>query len=270
MVKEFWMKAQVFDEVSARMEEEDMIRKDPKLKGKTRKEMGLNNFSGTVIKSVLTGLEITISRAHLARLLNVEDCGKKIADYRSEICYRKFIKKELFHKEKPGGKSSSMKDLYIVLFKVLISNLIPRSGGTDTISWEHQHLLYFLDKEKKVNMIDLLFGYLCQAVRDSFSKNMSTVIYPRLLSELFYQTKLVQIFKKVHPELVEEERSQKIDASFLTKMNLKKQVIKSRNPLQAKIDDHFFYDGFPVISEADDEEVILNFLEDFKKSTGID
>ncbi|MCI54344.1 hypothetical protein A2U01_0075594, partial [Trifolium medium] len=32
----------------------------------------------------------------------------------------------------------------------------------------------------------------------------------------------------------------------------------------------FFCDGFPVISEADDEEVILNFLEDFKKSTGID
>ncbi|MCI93959.1 NBS-containing resistance-like protein, partial [Trifolium medium] len=33
MVKEFWMKAQVFDEVSARMEEEEAIRKDPTLKG---------------------------------------------------------------------------------------------------------------------------------------------------------------------------------------------------------------------------------------------
>ncbi|MCI73524.1 hypothetical protein A2U01_0094788, partial [Trifolium medium] len=31
----------------------------------------------------------------------------------------------------------------------------------------------------------------------------------------------------------------------------------------------FFCDGFPVISEADDEEVILNFLEDFKKETDI-
>ncbi|MCI25451.1 hypothetical protein A2U01_0046642, partial [Trifolium medium] len=53
-------------------------------------------------------------------------------------------------------------------------------------------------------------------------------------------------------------------------MNLKNKVIKSRNPLQAKFEDHFFCDGFPVISEADHEEVILNFLEDFKKSTGID
>ncbi|MCI40549.1 cullin-like protein, partial [Trifolium medium] len=69
MVKEFWMNAQVFDEVAARMEEEEAIRKDPKLQGKSRAEMGLNKFTGTVIKSVLAGLEITISRAHLAKLL---------------------------------------------------------------------------------------------------------------------------------------------------------------------------------------------------------
>ncbi|MCI76529.1 60S ribosomal protein L24, partial [Trifolium medium] len=66
MVKEFWMKAQVFDEVAARMEEEEAIRNDPFLKGKSREEMGLDPFSGTVIKSVLAGLEIIISRAHIA------------------------------------------------------------------------------------------------------------------------------------------------------------------------------------------------------------
>ncbi|MCI94321.1 hypothetical protein A2U01_0115619, partial [Trifolium medium] len=50
-------------------------------------------------------------------------------------------------------------------------------------------------------------------------------------------------------------------------MGLKDKVVKTINPLQAKYEDHFFCDGFPVISEADDEEVILNFLEDFKKET---
>ncbi|MCI32495.1 cullin-like protein, partial [Trifolium medium] len=72
LVKEFWMKASVYDEVSARMEEEELVRNNPKMKGKTREEMGLSKFSGTVIKSVL-GLEITISRALLAKLLDVED-----------------------------------------------------------------------------------------------------------------------------------------------------------------------------------------------------
>ncbi|MCI81125.1 hypothetical protein A2U01_0102397, partial [Trifolium medium] len=43
------------------------------MKGKTREEMGLNKFTGTVIKSVLAGLEITISRQHQTKLLGVED-----------------------------------------------------------------------------------------------------------------------------------------------------------------------------------------------------
>ncbi|MCI50008.1 hypothetical protein A2U01_0071252, partial [Trifolium medium] len=72
-----------------------------------------------------------------------------------------------------------------------------------------------------------------------------------------------------YPELVEEERAQKLDASFLTRMGLKDKVLKPKNPLQAKYEDHFFCNGFPVISEADDEEVILNFLEDFKRDTGV-
>ncbi|MCI74694.1 hypothetical protein A2U01_0095958, partial [Trifolium medium] len=78
-----------------------------------------------------------------------------------------------------------------------------------------------------------------------------------------FQTKLVKVLKKAYPELVEEERTRKIDASVLTRMGLKDKVVKPLNPLQAKYEDHLFCNGFPVISEADDEEVILNFLEDF-------
>ncbi|MCI49173.1 hypothetical protein A2U01_0070416, partial [Trifolium medium] len=42
-----------------------------------------------------------------------------------------------------------------------------------------------------------------------------------------------------------------------------------QNPLQAKYEEHLFIDGFPIISEADDEEVILNFLEDVLRTTGV-
>ncbi|MCI36583.1 hypothetical protein A2U01_0057806 [Trifolium medium] len=96
--------------------------------------MGLSAFNGTVIKSVIAGLEITISKAHFAKLLDVKDQGKSISDYKSEVYYRQSIKKELYLYESLAGKSKSMKDFYIVLFKVLINNLIPRGGGTDTIS----------------------------------------------------------------------------------------------------------------------------------------
>ncbi|MCI35963.1 hypothetical protein A2U01_0057184, partial [Trifolium medium] len=100
LVKEFWMKVQVYDELSARLEEEALVRKDPSLQGKSREEMGLSNFNGTVIKSVLAGVEITISRAHLAKLLGIEDNGQKISEYKNETYYRQNIKKELYDAEK--------------------------------------------------------------------------------------------------------------------------------------------------------------------------
>ncbi|MCI72355.1 hypothetical protein A2U01_0093618, partial [Trifolium medium] len=62
--------------------------------------MGLSGFNGTVIRYVLAGLEITISRAHFAKLLGVNDQGKKIVDYKSEVYYRQSIKKELYNDEK--------------------------------------------------------------------------------------------------------------------------------------------------------------------------
>ncbi|MCI43092.1 hypothetical protein A2U01_0064329, partial [Trifolium medium] len=40
------------------MEEEEAVKKDSSLKGKSREEMDLNPFSGTVIKSVLAGKEL--------------------------------------------------------------------------------------------------------------------------------------------------------------------------------------------------------------------
>ncbi|MCI81028.1 hypothetical protein A2U01_0102300, partial [Trifolium medium] len=61
--------------------------------------MGLNEFTGIVIKFVLAGLEITISRAHIAKLIGVEDYGKRISDYKSDIYYRQSIKKELYEVE---------------------------------------------------------------------------------------------------------------------------------------------------------------------------
>ncbi|MCI31941.1 hypothetical protein A2U01_0053153, partial [Trifolium medium] len=100
--------AQVLDETSARMEEEEKIRKDPKMQGKTRVEMGLNEFTGTVIKSVLAGLEITISRAHIAKILGIEDYGKRISDYKSDVYYRQSIRKELYTVEQSAGKANCM------------------------------------------------------------------------------------------------------------------------------------------------------------------
>ncbi|MCH82653.1 hypothetical protein A2U01_0003464, partial [Trifolium medium] len=239
LIKEFWMKSKVYDDLATRMEEEHIVLKDPSLKGKTRQEMGLKE-------------------------------GRKISDYKNELCYRDAIKKELYEDESLIGKSKGLKDKCLVLFKIFISSIVPRSGGTDTISWEHKHFIYFLLKGKKINLLDLLFESLCQVIRDGNFRRYTYVAYPRLLSELFFQTKLVKVLRRFYPHLVKEERATKLDAGFLTRMGIKHKVVKPQNPLKVRYEDHLYCNGFLDLSEADDEEVIQFFLQDLKKDTGID
>ncbi|MCH95931.1 disease resistance protein, partial [Trifolium medium] len=79
-----------------RMEVEQVVLKDPSLQGKTREQMGLKEYKGTKIRSNIAGLDVTITKAHFAKLLSLEDKGKKISDYKNEVYYREAIKKELY------------------------------------------------------------------------------------------------------------------------------------------------------------------------------
>ncbi|MCH90672.1 hypothetical protein A2U01_0011594, partial [Trifolium medium] len=107
-------------------------------------------------------------------------------------------------------------------------------------------------------------------IRDGNFKRFTTVAYPRLLSELFFQTKLVKVLRRFYPNLVKEERATKLDAGFLTRMSIKENVVKAKNPLKINYEEHLYCNGFPVISEADDEEVIQFFLQGIKQDTGVE
>jgi len=47
LVKDFWVRAEVYDVDAAKDEELQAVTKDPSLRGKTRKEMGLEPFRQT-------------------------------------------------------------------------------------------------------------------------------------------------------------------------------------------------------------------------------
>ncbi|PNX63151.1 hypothetical protein L195_g061485, partial [Trifolium pratense] len=106
-------------------------------------------------------------------------------------------------------------------FKIILASISPRVGGTDTISWTHRHLLYFLLTRKRVNLGDYFFERICEAIFASKSQRKTTIVYPRLLSDLLYQGHVVQNLKKFHPELVQKKFYPEIlNASFLSKMKL--------------------------------------------------
>ncbi|MCI20620.1 hypothetical protein A2U01_0041782 [Trifolium medium] len=140
--------------------------------------MGLKDFKGVEIRSTVVGLNITIPKAHFVKLLELEGQGKVISEYKKDEHYREAIKKNMFIIEEALGKSKSMNDNCRVLFKILISSILPREGGVDTISWEHKHLLYFLLSGHKINLAECLFEHLCGAIKDSTTRELLLLLIP--------------------------------------------------------------------------------------------
>ena len=66
LVKDFWVRAEVYDVEAAKEEEIKAVIRDPSLKGKTRQEMGLDSFKQTEIRSSVMGIPITITEEVIA------------------------------------------------------------------------------------------------------------------------------------------------------------------------------------------------------------
>jgi hypothetical protein len=72
LIKDFWLRAEVFDCEAARRELQEKIDEDPENnKGKSRAQLGLEPFTGTVIRSSVMGLKARITRGDFAQFLNL-------------------------------------------------------------------------------------------------------------------------------------------------------------------------------------------------------
>lgn len=56
LIKDFWVRAEVYDENSATLEENQKIVENEELRGKTRAEMGLEDFKEVEIRSAVMGV----------------------------------------------------------------------------------------------------------------------------------------------------------------------------------------------------------------------
>ncbi|WJX18703.1 NADH:ubiquinone reductase (H(+)-translocating) [Trifolium repens] len=162
-----------------------------------------------------------------------------------------------------------MKEEFNFAFKVFLASIIPREGGKDTISVPHKHFLWFLHKRVKINLTSLLFEHLCSSIVENQTKAVATLHHPRLISEIIRQTKLIEILRQ--KEKLRVFQTAKFDATILVNMKKikKEDLIKPENPLKTIYETYFWCDGFPTISEHDNEDVIKNFLEMVRRETGV-
>ncbi|KAK2354955.1 hypothetical protein QL285_092413 [Trifolium repens] len=272
IVKYFWQKAKVFDRVSADEEYKNLIAKNKSLKGKTRQELGLKPYRGREIRSNILGINVVITQAHIAKILGLDNKGEDIEVYDAKSKYLNSINQDLF---KPGssnrdfGKLKCMRHKFEFAFRVVLATIVTREGGLDTISIPYKHFIWFLYKKVKVNLAKILFDHMCLTITASRTKMPSNIHHPRLISELIRQTKLTDILSA--KEKLRVFQTAKYDATVLVNMKrkIKNEIISVKTPLQHVYEKYFWCDGFPTISEHDNEDVIKNFIEIVRRETGV-
>ncbi|KAK2403177.1 hypothetical protein QL285_052638 [Trifolium repens] len=272
IVKYFWQKATIFDKFNADEEVRKMVEKDGSLKGKTRSQLGLRPYKGKEIRSNIMGINVLITQEHIAKILGLDNEGENVDEYGEKSKHIESIKKDLFL---PGsanndfGKAKFMKQNFSFAFKVFLASIITREGGYDTISLPHRHFIWFLYKKVKINLAKLLFDHLCFTISKSRTKSPSMIHHPRLISEIIRQTKLIQIVST--KEKLRVFNTAKYDANVLVNMHLKtKEELKTaKSPLEQVYEKYFWCDGFPTISEFDNDDVIKNFLELVRLDSGV-
>ncbi|KAK2420316.1 hypothetical protein QL285_031071 [Trifolium repens] len=272
IVKYFWQKAKVYDRASADKEYKDMIEKNKELRGKTRKELGLKPYREREIRSNLLGINVVITQAHIAKILGLDNKGEDIEVSDKKSKHLDSIHQDLFKSgctQKDFGKVMHMKHTFEFAFRMCLSTIFTRKGGLDTISIPHKHLIWFLYKRVKVNLAKILFDHMCFTINEGRTKIPSVIHHPRLISELIRQTKLTDIVSA--KEKLRVFQTAKYDASVLVNMKrkTKEEIIQVKTPLQQVYEKYFWCDGFPTISEHDNDEVIKNFLESVRRDTGV-
>ncbi|KAK2407592.1 hypothetical protein QL285_043196 [Trifolium repens] len=270
IVKNFWHKAYVFDKSAAEEEVRKMVKENKALKGKTRAQLGLRPFRGKEIRSNLLGIDVLITQEHVAKILSLDNQGQDVNSYNKNSMYSDSIRTDLYPAGTTSfGKAKLMKPEFDLAFRVLLGSIIPRKGGKDTVSIPHQHFLWFMHKRVKINLASLLFEHLCSSIIENQHKAIATLHHPRLISEIIRQTKLIEIIRQ--KERLRVFQTAKLDATILVNMKKKTddEIIKAENPLKTIYETYFWCDGFPTISEHDNEEVIKNFLIMVRLETGV-
>ena len=159
LVKDFWVKAEIYDKESARTEEEQAVSRNPSLKGKSREEMGLEPFRGLEIRSVVMGIPIAITEEVIARACRVAPEGRFLWNVGKKDALLDSYN-NLLLKGNPTAKLVNMDDKDRMLLKFVNDCFFQKGGSSDQPSMDHKLVLYFLAAYQAINLPRYLMHHL--------------------------------------------------------------------------------------------------------------
>jgi len=165
LVKDFWVRAEVYDVDAAKDEELKAVIRDPSLRGKTRQEMGLESFRQTEIRSSVMGIPITITEEVIAKACRVAENGRFIWNANRNHPLLESYKGVVLK----GNSSTKLVDIdgqHRMLLKFMTECFFQKGGGSDQPSVDHKLVLYFLASFNKINLPKYIMHHLCWAINE--------------------------------------------------------------------------------------------------------
>jgi len=165
LVKDFWVRAEVFDQEAASLEERQAVARDPSLKEKSRKEMGLEPFRRLEIRSAVMGIPVIITEEVIVRTCRMAPEGRFIWNVsRKDPLLESYT--NLLLKGNPTTKLVDMdgKDRMLLMF--VTDCFFQKGGGSDQPSLDHKMVLYFFAAYQAINLPRYLMHHLCWAIKE--------------------------------------------------------------------------------------------------------
>src|SRR4030067_3411797 len=127
LVKQFWVKAEIFDQEAADKELGKLMSMD-KTGKKSRAEFGLKEFEETEIRSNVMRLDVKITQSMIPKATKAPNAGMCLIGSNGSSEWVKEITKELHD----GRDSDKLKDMALeqrVLYKIVLASILPRDGA---------------------------------------------------------------------------------------------------------------------------------------------
>ena len=186
----------MYDVEAAKNEELQAVIRDPSLKEKTGKEMGLESFRQTEIRLAVTGIPITITEEVIAKACRVAPIGRFVWNItRKHTLLESYTSVVL--KGNPATKLVDIDGNHRMLLKFLTECFLQKGGGSDQPSADHKLVLYFLASLNKINLPRYIMHHLCWAIKEGIRSKRKQIPCGRLLSEIFTQGQLVKTLKNL-------------------------------------------------------------------------
>ena len=270
LVKEFWISAEVYDLEAAKAEELQAVTRDSSLRGKTKKEMGLEPFRQTEVRSAVMGIPTTITEEVIAKACRVAPTGRFLWNVsRSHPLLERF-KSVVMN----GNLETKLVDIdghHRMLLKFMTECFFQKGGGSDQPSIDHKLVLYFLAPFDKINLPKYLMHHLCWAVKEGIRGKRKQIPYERLLSEIFTQGKLLETLRRnnlASDKALRTRTGKRINGKTLQNMKIIKILFPNETDLKESTDQTKLMKDLPPIFKERNPEVLNELISAFVKESG--